>query len=863
MTYRDRTIWPGSDHPSSRRGSVALLIGALAFLALPTSGTAQAPRRIAPPTPLAAATRALIEGKYDDIEALTDKLDARDPNVVALKARASIARGKYADAEAALKPAASRAPTSEAALELGLLYHMLGRPEAKALLERIAPMADTSNDPYEVARAGRALHALGRLQEANAAYREAAAGLPMDPAVQTAWGEVFLDGHENREAMKSFQMAMQVDQRWAPALIGAARTLADENPPQASVFIKRALEINPSSVDAQIFIAEQAMDAERKKEAREALDKALAVNPSSLDAHSMLAAMLYVEDKQQEFDAQVAKVLAIAPNYGDVFRTAGAFAAHNYRFDEAVALTRRALTLDGENPGALADLGIHLLRTGDEPGARAALDASFKADPFNRVTFNLLAMLDTLDKFVTVRDGDVVMRLHADEAAVLTDYAMPLAKQALTTLAGRYEFTPKGPILIEIFPKHDDFAVRNLGLPGMIGALGACFGRVVTMDSPRARPPGEFQWEATLWHELAHVITLQMSNQRLPRWLSEGLSTYEEKLARPEWARQMDTDFAAMLNHDGAIKLRDLNAAFQNPKLISIAYYQGGLLVEHLQDVYGIAGIRKLLRAYGQGLDTDAALKSALNTSFDELQSGFDQTVEKLFGDMRRAIAVPENVNALRKDAQLEEIKSFANANPRSYPVQIALGSALRKAGQHDEAIQVFERAAALIPTARGADSPHAQMAAMAMDKKDTARAITELTAVVANDFDNVEAARDLATLLRQTKVDISTPAGADRLRPVYERIAAIDPFDAEAHTALGQLAMQRNQADAAVREFRTVIALGPVDRAAAHTDLAEAYFKGGNRADAKKQTLAALEIAPTYERAQELLLKLVDGGRQ
>jgi hypothetical protein len=240
--------------------------------------------------------------------------------------------------------------------------------------------------------------------------------------------------------------------------------------------------------------------------------------------------------------------------------------------------------------------------------------------PFDKVTYNLLTMLDTLDKFVTVRDGDVVMRLHKDEAPVLQDYAMPLARQALTTLAGKYQFTPKGPILIEIFPKHDDFAVRNLGLPGMIGALGACFGRVVTMDSPRARPPGEFQWEATLWHELTHVITLQMSNQRLPRWLSEGLSTYEEKVARPEWARQMDTDFAAMLNRDGAIKLRDLNASFQNPKLISIAYYQGGLLVEHLQAVYGIAGIQKLLRAYGQGLDTDAAFKTALNTSFEELQ---------------------------------------------------------------------------------------------------------------------------------------------------------------------------------------------------------------------------------------------------
>src|SRR5262249_16800128 len=199
---------------------------------------------------------------------------------------------------------------------------------------------------------------------------------------------------------------------------------------------------------------------------------------------------------------------------------------------------------------------------------------------------------------------------------------------------------------------------RNAGLPGMIGALGACFGRVVTMDSPRARPPGEFQWEATLWHELAHVITLQMSNQRLPRWLSEGLSTYEEKRARPEWARQMDTEFVAMLNHDGAIKLRDLNAAFQNPKLISIAYYQGGLLVEHLMSVYGDDGIRKLLRAYGQGLDTDAAFKAALNTSFDGLQAGFDQTIDKLFGDMRKALAPPDNEDVLRMPVEM--LKPYA-----------------------------------------------------------------------------------------------------------------------------------------------------------------------------------------------------------
>src|SRR5207248_1919420 len=317
--------------------------------------------------------------------------------------------------------------------------------------------------------------------------------------------------YNKTEALRSFQMALQVDPRYAPALIGSARVLSDENPPQAIALAKRALDVNPSSVDADVFLAEEAIDAGRRDEARELLTKALEVNPSSLEAHALLGAIAYVDDKSQQFDAEVAKTLAIAPNYSDVYRVAGEVAAHNYRFDEAVELTRRAIALDGRNARALADLGMHLLRIGDEGGARTAIEKSLDLDPFDdKVRNNLLTMLDNVDKFVTVRDGDIVMRLHKDEAPVLQEYAMSLTHRALDTFSKRYEFVPRGPILVEIFPKHDDFAVRNLGLPGLIGALGICFGRVVSMDSPRARPPGEFQWEATLWHELAHVITLQM-----------------------------------------------------------------------------------------------------------------------------------------------------------------------------------------------------------------------------------------------------------------------------------------------------------------------------------------------------------------
>src|SRR5262249_15340704 len=167
-------------------------------------------------------------------------------------------------------------------------------------------------------------------------------------------------------------------------------------------------------------------------------------------------------------------------------------------------------------------------------------------------------------------------------------------------------------------------------------------------------------------------------------------------------------------------------------------------------------------------------------------------------------------------------------------------------------------RAAALVPVARGSDSPHAQMAAIALQRSDQARAIAELQAVVAVGFGNIEAARQLAGFMKQAGIE--DPA---QLSSVNQRIVAIDPFDAGAHGVLGRLAMQQDQPEMAAREFRAVLALGPVDRAGALMDLAESHFKSGKRAEAKKETLAALEIAPTYERAQELLLKLAEARPQ
>src|SRR5262249_43751079 len=157
-------------------------------------------------------------------------------------------------------------------------------------------------DPREVLRAARALRALERFKEANAAFREAASSLPTDPDVQTSWGELFLEKYDNVEALRSFQMALQLDARWTSALVGAARALSDDTPPQAAAFAKKALEVNPASVDAHLFMAGEAADATHFDDARQSIDKALAVNASDVDALALRAALAFVQDKPQDFE---------------------------------------------------------------------------------------------------------------------------------------------------------------------------------------------------------------------------------------------------------------------------------------------------------------------------------------------------------------------------------------------------------------------------------------------------------------------------------------------------------------------------------------------------------------------------------
>lgn len=793
------------------------------------------------------AWTAIAHGQIDVAESLARAQPAGDAEAAAVLGHLLIRKGQYDAAVKLLEPAAEQAPLGGAALELGLLHHRLGRTQAaEPLLTTLFRQGSSASDPFVVARAARAAQALGRPHDANSLYQSATAAAEGEPRIETEFALLKFDRFDEAEAQRRFELVLKSDPQWAPAYAGLGWVLADVNPPAAAAAATKAVEIDPALDSAQLLLAQLDLDNTRHDAARARLSKILAENPHHLEARALVAAIAYVEGDRTTYEKDVREVLAIHPGFAEVYRVAGDLAARNYRFEEAVALTRQALAIDPGSSKALGDLGMHLLRTGDEEAARDALEKSFSADRFNRVTYNLLMLLDKLDDFTVVEAGDVIVKMHPEEAPVLREYAVPLAQEALKTLSAKYQFTPKGPILVEIFPEHDDFAVRNLGIPGLIGALGACFGRVVTLDSPKARPPGEFSWQATLWHEMAHVITLQMSNQRVPRWLTEGISVYEEAQARPEWGRDMEVPFAAALVQGKTLKLTDLNAGFTSPETIALAYFQASVLVDHIVKTYGDEKLRALVRAYGEGLEGDAAVTRTLGASMEQLQASFDKSVEARFGAIRRALGPVEGVGTADPSA----LRTAAAANPDNYAVQLAYGRALASA-KDKAAFEPLERAAALVPVATGENSPHAIMAELAMELGDEARALQEYQALLSHDHTAVEPARKLAALAEKLgKPDVVAFA--------YQRIVSLDPSDGAAHTGLGRHAVRASKPDLAIREFRAALALGPADRAGAHCDLGEGYLAKGLTAEAKREALAALEIAPTFERAQELLLKSI-----
>ncbi|HSE17492.1 MAG TPA: BTAD domain-containing putative transcriptional regulator, partial [Pyrinomonadaceae bacterium] len=441
------------------------------------------------------------------------------------------------------------------------------------------------------------------------------------------------------------------------------------------------------------------------------------------------------------------------------------------------------------------------------------------------------------------------IKAAAEESDVLGPYAAGLLEEASAKLTAKYRFTPKGPINVEIFRNHEDFAVRALGIPGL-GALGVCFGPVIAQDSPSARAAGEFNWGSTLWHEFTHVITLQMTDYRIPRWFSEGLSVYEERRARPGWGDDWNPLFVRAFVEKRWFKMADLDAGFQRPKSpqdVPIAYFQASQVCEFIAERYGFDAILRMLAMYRDKAKTPEVLQQVLKLSESDFDREFGAYIESTVKPLQQAMSTQNNVVAsLSKEEVLKQLET-----QDTFALRVRAAELLAADGDTQAAVIHYSRALELFPYVSGKGNPYESLARLLEQKGDQAQAAKVLDSLVKTDENNLEALKAIARIR-------SALGERQKALDALQASFYISPFDYKLHTQAGELSLELKDYAKALTEFQVVLALAPPNVAEANYNVAAAFHALGRQPEAKRAVLRALEAAPRYEKAQELLLRIV-----
>jgi tetratricopeptide (TPR) repeat protein len=747
-----------------------------------------------------------------------------------------------------------------AQLNLAILrWHRGERSVARRTFLAFVDFYLTAKQPTaeDIMMVARACTYLERFQDANRLFREATQLQPANWTLYMPWGDLFLEKYNVADARGVYQDALEVNPRAAPALLGLARCAATENMAEAIALAQRAVSLNPHSPQARTILAELYLAANDEKTAGAELDRADNRFPNYLPA---LALRAILADRRNDSDAierlsqQAARINPKAP---DIYIRLGEDAVRRYLFRESVEFFRQALALDPQSWTAAAALGTSLSRLGEEQEAKQWLERAFEHDAFNVHVGNLLELFDDFAKYDTIRTPHFLLRMHQDDRPIIGATAAALCEAAYNAMAPRYRVTLPNPILVEIFPRHDDFAVRCFGLPGAQVFLGICFGRLVAMDSPRARDQGTFNWQETLWHEIAHVIHLELTANRIPRWLAEGIAVYEAASARSEWNMNMELAMVRALRTGQLLPLRDLDEGFtRKPELVSLSYYQASQIIAFIEKHYGFDKVLALFPHFRQGRKTEAAITAVFGQSIDDFDKAFQDFLRDRFHPSRVKVLSPlstersDPAGSLPQD--LSELRRRAESDPQDLFANLLYGVRLAQNGKDAEAEAYLEKAKALFPEYVDENNPYELLADIYWKQNRRREAVAELEYLTAK---NGKAFQPAIRLV-EWQLAVGDTAAANR---AMARALAIFPYDLELQRQHGQLLLALRQPKAAVQTFRTVLALNPVDRAEAYCWLAQAYLAWGQRQQAKKHALLALEIAPTFERAQEILLQAVE----
>ncbi len=666
---------------------------------------------------------------------------------------------------------------------------------------------------------------LEQYDASNDEFRVAFKEQPKSAEVRYEWGLLYLGHYQPGDAAKLFEEALELDPNYARAYLELARVAGLAYDKKALDLAQEALQHDPKLFEAHELLAYLALEDSNEKQAVTEAEKALSISDEALDAMAVMASIDWLNGKTQS--PWMDRVLKVNPVYGEAYATGAHFFTINRRYELAVDYGRKALSLAPDLWSVRSDLGLNLMRLGQTEEARKQLVQCYEAHWRDAQTKNALTLLDSLGEYRTFDTSTTELMLNKKEAALLRPYIEPELQKAVATYERKYKMKLPGKVRLEVYPNHDDFVVRTLGLPGQGGLLGVTFGTVVAMDSPSARPPGDFNWASTMWHELSHVYILTATNHLVPRWFTEGLAVHEEGAASPDWGDRTTPEIVSALKNKKLLAVADLDRGFVRPEYptqVLVSYYEAGKVCDYIAQKWGDDAILGMVHSYAARKTTPEAIQENLHESADafnhEFQAWLDQqTAETVrhFDEWKKGMAA---LSAAVKNNNDDAVLQQAAGVERDYPEYV------------------------------GTESEYELTAEFYLSKGKKMQALQQLEQYRNRGGTSVKSLKTLAHLEQDTGKAKEAEVTLTKLNYIY-------PEDEEVHRMLGSLLLASGDPNTAVREFSAVLAMKPADTAESHYDLAKALQAAHRSNEAKDQVLLALEAAPGFKPAQQLLLQL------
>jgi tetratricopeptide (TPR) repeat protein len=817
----------------------------------------------------------------------------KDEDVHLLLTRALLATGQYAEARAAITNAMAQDVWSIRLRWLAReVFLANGQVEAAAEIpDEILGMVsrhirDFNTDPPSLIVFGQAalLKGADPKRVLDTVFERAKRADPKLRDVYLASGGLALEKHDFALAAKRFEEGLKELPDDPDLHYGLAQAYAPSDAALMAASLEAALERNSNHVGSLLLLADHTIDAEDYVQAGKLLDQVKVVNPSEPEAWAYRAVLAQLQNQPQEEQTARQNALKFWPTNPRVDYLIGLKLSQNYRFTEGAAHQRQALKFDSDYLPAKAQLAQDLLRLGEEAEGWTLAEAVQKEDGYDVEAYNLTTLHDTMHKYVALTNQDFLLRMSRREADLYGSQVLDLLSQARSNLCAKYGIEVKRPTIVEVFAEQKDFAVRTFGMPGNPGYLGVCFGTLITANSPAAHVAHVVNWQAVLYHEFCHVVTLQLTRNKMPRWLSEGISVYEESQANPSWGQRMNPGYREMVLGDELTPVSKLSGAFLSPESdlhLQFAYYESSLVVEFIVKQFGVDNLKAILRDLGEGgeinetIEKHTAPMAKLEEDFaafarqraEQLAPGLDwerpdqengpPSRKELLATARvphersrtnaPEVFVPQHPPGVPKDP--EEQAKWISSHPTNYYALTEQGTELLSQKKFEQAKAPLEKLIELYPSQTGLDSAYAMLASVHRSLGETNAERQVLARFAEQDDEALDAYQRLMELADAAQ---DWPAMLQNAR----RYLAVNPLVATPYRFLARASEQTGDSPAAIQAYRALLQLNPLDPAELHFRLAKLLHHVGNP-EARRQVLQALEEAPRYREALRLLLEI------